>query len=520
MSLCFGPSVTSRLWLLRNAGRFGVQSHMLFTVFFGFTKDPYPYVREAALNGLTGLCRAGVVFDDLGAIEGCFFRAVELLQDMEDCVRHAAVPAVSEWGKMLIAANKEEDKRAWSDVVFIKLCSMVRDMNMAIRVEAFNALGKMQMLSEDVLLQSLSKKVLRITKEKESNHQYLKLKALASSAAGAFVHGLEDEFHEVRKSACYSLRMLSVLSAEFAGQALDLLMDMLNDDSMSVRLEALETMHQMAIFECLNVQESHMHMFLGTLLDDSDPVRSTARKIFKLVKLSTFGLFRLSINGLLENLKVRPQDEADVFLVLFYMGQNHGKFAARLIKEVSKEIEPVSEGQLTLDTTRVAAFLVLSISAPLSSNRNGQQIPPAFFSYAVALLGRISSALIDIMDQNTLLAYLSQCSRSLNSFCKEVEGGELPLPVVDNVPGHPDLDDNKMHGTHMLQIGNETFECQSLTTCKPRDAADSLTVAKPDDHEASMKSINCIFAKVKNLWHLVQSRCINEALRILRCKFT
>lgn len=82
-----------RIWLLRNAEKFRIRSSLLFTVFLGFTSDPYPYVREAALDGLVGLSKTGE-FESLDAIEGCYCRAVELLKDTEDCVRSAAVRAV------------------------------------------------------------------------------------------------------------------------------------------------------------------------------------------------------------------------------------------------------------------------------------------------------------------------------------------------------------------------------------------------------------------------------------------
>ena len=65
---------------------------------------------------------------------------------------------------------------------------------------------------------------------------------------------------KVRKSACESLHALTILSVEFACEALNLLMDVLNDDSVVVRLQALETMHHMAINGCLKLQEKHMHM--------------------------------------------------------------------------------------------------------------------------------------------------------------------------------------------------------------------------------------------------------------------
>lgn len=93
LSLCFGPSVSIRTWLLNNADRFQLRPSLLFTVFLGFTKDPYPYVRKAALDGLSGL--GNTVLEDDTLIEGCYYRAIELLNDMEDCVRSAAIRVVS-----------------------------------------------------------------------------------------------------------------------------------------------------------------------------------------------------------------------------------------------------------------------------------------------------------------------------------------------------------------------------------------------------------------------------------------
>lgn len=66
---------------------------MLLTVLLGFTKDPYPYIRDAALDGLVMLSN-GIVVEDRNLIEGCYFRAVELLFDAENSVRLSAVRAV------------------------------------------------------------------------------------------------------------------------------------------------------------------------------------------------------------------------------------------------------------------------------------------------------------------------------------------------------------------------------------------------------------------------------------------
>lgn len=94
VSLCFGLSMPARMWMLRNADyRFGVRPAFLFTVLLGFTKDPYPYVRAASLEGLVGLSERGE-FCDVSMVNGCYQRAVQLLNDMEDCVRSSAVRVV------------------------------------------------------------------------------------------------------------------------------------------------------------------------------------------------------------------------------------------------------------------------------------------------------------------------------------------------------------------------------------------------------------------------------------------
>ncbi|KAK4834531.1 hypothetical protein QYF36_024374 [Acer negundo] len=519
-SLCFAPCVSVRSWLLRNAERLGVGRHLLFTVLLGFTKDPYPYVRRVALDGLSGLCKSGV-FEDVDVIKGCYCRSVELLSDAEDCIRCAAVRVVSEWGRMLVASSQEKNRTDCSDSVFIQLCSMVRDMSMEVRVEAFDALGKIGLVSEDILLQTLSKKVLGVIKERISHSKCNEecFEISASATAGAFLHGLEDEFYEVRRSACSSLCTFTVFSEKFAGEALNLLVDMVNDDSVAVRLQVLETMHHMANCECLKLQEMHMHMFLGTLVDNHDHVRSATRKILKLVKLPNLKLFKLCIDSLLENLQIYPQDEADVFSVLFYIGQSHGKFAVRIIEDVSEEIEPDCDGTLGFDSARVAAFLVLAISIPLSCEHNIHSISPRIFSDAVTLLGRISRALSEFMNQDSLLAYLSQCSRLSSFSSTDLKGAEQSLHEVESDnPDHASTEIRSAVKIPVQETGDEAAETQSWIQSKLRELATSERCHLELDDEI-IKSLNLVLVKVENIWSLVQSGYTIEVLKILRfCK--
>ncbi|OMO97676.1 Armadillo-like helical [Corchorus olitorius] len=527
VSLCLAPSISVRLWLLRNAGKFAIRDSVLLAVFIGFTRDPYPHVRKAAMDGLVKLCKNGDL-DDRDVTEGCYFRAVGLLRDAEDCVRSTAVRGVCECGKMLVISSQEEKKQELADAVFIQLCSIVRDMSMKVRLEAFDALGKIGLVSEDILLQTLSKKVLGTNKEKIFRPAE-GLQISASAAAGAFIHGLEDEFSEVRMSACYSLRMLIVFSLRFAAEALNLLMDMLNDDSMDIRLQALETMHDLATTNSLKVEEIHMHridvviypsllpdlQFLGTLFDSNSVVRSASRKILKLAKLAQLELFKLCIDGLLGNLETYPQDEVDVFSVLFHIGRNHGKFTVCLIEEVSSEMEPAFGGKLGFDSTRVAAFLVLAISAPLSFESDFCGVPPRIFSYAVTWLEKISCALSDVMSQDTLLAYLFECSRSSTISLANLKMKEALPAGKGDVPSHlcseaaspvrmPSYRKGGDTSDHCHQIFRNLGNSATHTECE---------LAKHDDLRTS---INLIFRKVKDLWPLVQLGCINETLKAIR----
>jgi hypothetical protein len=88
----------------------------------------------------------------------------------------------------------------------IQLSSMARDMCVNVRIEAFAALGKMQRVSEGVLLQSLSKKVIKTDTMSGCiiNGQKLPPKLIIPCAAGIFAHGIEDEFYQVQSFLFYN----------------------------------------------------------------------------------------------------------------------------------------------------------------------------------------------------------------------------------------------------------------------------------------------------------------------------
>ena len=58
---------------------------------------------------------------------------------------------------------------------------------------------------------------------------------MSAGACGAFVHGLEDEYLEVRSAAVVSMCQLGTRSLSFAALCVNFLVDMFNDEIQSVR---------------------------------------------------------------------------------------------------------------------------------------------------------------------------------------------------------------------------------------------------------------------------------------------
>lgn len=96
---------------------------------------------------------------------------------------------------------------------------MMTDMELCVRIEACKALLTMSKIREDLLLQALSKQPLELSAKVEEPPRSSSLITISESdvdiseyeqgfsvldqlTMGAFVHGIEDEFYEVRCKFC------------------------------------------------------------------------------------------------------------------------------------------------------------------------------------------------------------------------------------------------------------------------------------------------------------------------------
>lgn len=176
------------------------------------------------------------------------------------------------------------------DAAFGHICSAICDLSMQVRIHAASLLGRLTDVSNEFLNQTLDKKLMSNLRRKKSLHErYNELyqsgewssgkkwaddapkeqvnassvSLIASGACGALVHGLEDEFLEVRTAAVDSMCRLAISNPRFAVLSLDFLVDMFNDEIESVRLKAIASLT--AISKHIILREDQLETMLSSL---------------------------------------------------------------------------------------------------------------------------------------------------------------------------------------------------------------------------------------------------------------
>ncbi|CAK1548623.1 unnamed protein product [Leptosia nina] len=234
------------------------------------------------------------------------------------------------------------------DDAFIRICSAVNDLCMQVRALACSLLGTTRGVSDRFLLQTLDKQLMSNMKKKKTAHergaelvrsgawasgrrwaddapgQLLEqstVQLLPGGAAGAFVHGLEDEFMEVRTAAVEAVCELSMENPTFATTSLDFLVDMFNDEIEDVRLRAIDSLTK--ISHHIVLREDQLETILGALEDYSMDVREGLHRMLGSCTVASKTCLEMCIDKILENLKRYPQDKRSTFRCVQRMGSKH-----------------------------------------------------------------------------------------------------------------------------------------------------------------------------------------------------
>ncbi|XP_045620866.1 integrator complex subunit 4 [Procambarus clarkii] len=337
------------------AGR--VQSAIMTTL-IEHTSHQDNRVRTAAFNSLLVVQEKGVKLPP-----DVYDSACQALTDDYQCVREAAlllvkVAADSDPERLVPIPDSDHHVRL-IDNAFSQICNVVNDISVRVRTQAASLLGTMTNVSERFLQQTLDKKLMSNMRRKRSAHE--RARAMVSSgewssgkrwaddgpkehmeadsvsvintgSCGAFVHGLEDEFLEVRNAALDSLCALALNNEYFANQSLDFLVDMFNDEIEEVRLKAIQVLQQVAAHIILRADQ--LEEILHALKDTSLEIRECLHTFLGTTILSTIACVKLCVTGLLDNLRRYQQDRRSIHRCLRRLGSNHPILVQALVPQL------------------------------------------------------------------------------------------------------------------------------------------------------------------------------------------
>lgn len=323
-----------------------------------YTHSQDARVRSTAFNTMVVLHNRGVKLQPTVYSETC-----EALTDDYEIVRSAALQLIWVLAKTYpdfpVKLQDSDEEVRLVDDAFGKVCNAVNDLSMRVRMQATQLLGTMTSVSSKFLHQTLDKKLFSNMRKKRSAHERAwenvtsgewasgkkwaddapreaidadQINLMSSGACGAFVHGLEDEFLEVRTASVEAICALSLNDYMFANQALDFLVDMFNDEIEDVRLKAIDSLTK--ISEHIVLREDQLETILGALEDFSMDVREGLHSMLAACKLSTKGCLQMCVESLLDNLKKYPQDRKSTWRCLQKIGSRHPELTLHLAPEL------------------------------------------------------------------------------------------------------------------------------------------------------------------------------------------
>ncbi|CAG8559402.1 4298_t:CDS:10, partial [Acaulospora colombiana] len=292
-------------------------------VICGFGSDPDP---RAALKALLQLHRRGCKLD-----MSLYNMCVTCLSDDYEEVRIEALSLIwvlstihPEHMMSYALDDGKTQKIRLLDDAFIKICDMVYDGSVKVRSKACTIMGSYRQVGESILLETLSQKVISHGKTRKSNQGYGKnkrsrfiptpegdldveseeLPLLKSNVCGAFIHGLEDAYQDVRNAA----------------------IDMFQDEIDSVRLNSINSLCKIGTKYPIEL-DSELLQITVCVLNDSDPVvRMSTHRMLGVAKLKSQDLIPQFVDSLIPSMNKYPEDQLSIYRCFKNVGLTHGDY--------------------------------------------------------------------------------------------------------------------------------------------------------------------------------------------------
>lgn len=288
-----------------------------------------------------------------------FTEVCNSLRDDYEIVRRAVLKLIwilgNEYPDNIIIGQDGEDIRM-IDCAFSKICGLMGDLSPRVRASAMTFMGSMKGVSKRCIEQALDKKQKKVDDDTTEIEE-------RSQACGAFIHGLEDEYLEVRTAAVEALCNLSLEQPSIARITLDFMVDMFNDEIQDVRIRAIESLRNMSA--SVTLQEDQLETILCALEDYSDEVREGLHATLAASRLATRNCLHMCVNRLIDNLARYPQDKDSIRSCLAALGASHPYLTLPLVPQLLGRHPFFDTPEPDVDDPSYASVLVLIFNAAL-----------------------------------------------------------------------------------------------------------------------------------------------------------
>ncbi|XP_011201893.2 integrator complex subunit 4 [Bactrocera dorsalis] len=344
-------------------------------------------VRAQALRSILCLGERGATLSPT-----LYQRAVEAMKDDYECVRKEALQLVFQLGishpDHIITGGEDDEEMRLIDAAFGKVCGALCDLSIQIRTQAAEHLGLMTQVTSEFLHQTLDKKLMSNLRRKKTAHERgaqlvasgewstgkrwaddapqerldsKSISLVASGACGALVHGLEDEFLEVRTAAVDSMCKLALSNPDFAVTSLDFLVDMFNDEIEDVRLKAIYSLT--AIARHIVLREDQLETMLSSLEDYSVDVREGLHLMLGACRVSTQACLLMVVQKLLDVLSKYPQDKNSTFGCMRKIGQKHPNLCMAVTSHLLQDHPFFDSAERDVEDPAYLCILILLFNA-------------------------------------------------------------------------------------------------------------------------------------------------------------
>ncbi|KAG0090050.1 Integrator complex subunit 4 [Podila epicladia] len=386
----------------------GYSQHDIQVIVSNYVTDPEPRVRKNALKALLDLHRQGfklgllmydvailALDDDYQEVR---LHGLELIFILSGIYPNQTVQ--NPHGTALQALRLVDD-------AFVRICDAVNDSVMLVRAKACSYLGKFRSVGYSFLSQTFSKQIMArlkvdvapknlaagpaqklaqkakliATPEGDQDVTAQTVKLLDSGACGAFVHGLEDEFQEVRSAAITSICELCMHNPEFSLLAVDYLVDMFMDDIDHVRLNALTSLCKIGNKAPITFDTEQLQIALGVLEDADKDVREATHRMLEVITMATQDGMTSFLESVASNMRRFSEDQLSIYQCIRAVGRRHGPFVEILVPEMlhlDKMFLPIEEN---VEDMLYGGHLILIFNAAIPNPIILKQLPKYAFKH-------------------------------------------------------------------------------------------------------------------------------------------